>query len=84
MCSPVDGRHNHEGFKVEDAGRRSSEIQGEHKPKAPSRVPKTHARWACVAENAKVHVVLTPANRCHDVYAVRDFDMIGKPNELPA
>ena len=57
MCGPVDGGHNRERFKVEDAGRRSRQTQGEHKPKAPCRVPKTHARWARVAENAEVRVI---------------------------
>ena len=84
MCGPVDGGHDRERFKVEDARRRCHQIQGEHKPKAPCRVPKPHARWARVAENAEVCVVLTPANRCHDVYTIRDFDMIGEPNEHPA
>ena len=84
MYSPVDGRHDCEGFKVEDARRSCCKIQGKHKPKAPSGVPKSHARWACITENDEVCIILTPANRCHDVYTIGDLDMIGEPNKLLA
>ena len=65
---------------VEDARKGHHEINGEHKPKASSGVPKTHPKWACITEDIKICVILTPTDRSHDMYTVRDINMIGKPD----
>ena len=84
MYWPIDHGYNSEGFTIEDDGHGTGWINGVHEPDIAGGIPETQPERAGVAKDIEVDIVLAPTIWRHDMYSTWKFDVVHKPNQLPA